>query len=144
MGRTSDVYFDELNVGLIPLLKTRLGTELIEKYPRLPDTIQFHRVTCNFVHKSIFNHPIVTYKNFLPPITDICPILFHDDDIFGLPNIHTIPGNNHIKDQLRESSRTQQYVLSTNNEEPIHAHYKEAIVDIPPGLAADSDGAITR
>ena len=57
----------------------------------------------------------------LPPISHICPINFYDDDIFGIPYIRTIPVNCPLRDQLPKSSRTQQFLLSLNNEEPIHA-----------------------
>ena len=120
-GRASDVYFDELNVGLNPHHPSRLGTELISTYPDIPDSSRYPRVTCDLTHKSIFDHPIITYDVLLPPIDHICPIKFYDDDIFSLPYIKTLPKNNIIRDQLPENSTTQQFLLSLNAEEPIHA-----------------------
>ena len=70
----------------------------------------------------IFENPVITYNVLLPGIDQICPLKFHDDDIYiyGLPYIKSIPMNCTIRDQLPESSRTQQFLISLNGEEPIH------------------------
>ena len=104
-------------MGLNPLLHTRLGTKLILQYPNIPDTSRYQCITCNLTHKSIFYHLIVTYKVFLPGIDDICPIKFYEDEIFGIPCIKTIPTNCPLRDQLPESSRTQQIIIDLNGED---------------------------
>ena len=43
-------YFDELNMGLNPLDKTRLCTELVLKYPDKQYKSRVQRVTCNLTH----------------------------------------------------------------------------------------------
>ena len=75
----------------------------------------------NVSHNSIFENPVITYNVFLPGINQICPLKFHDDEIYDLPYIKSIPMNCTIRDQLPESSRTQQFLISRNGEESIHA-----------------------
>ena len=43
-------YFDELNMGLNPLDKIRLCTELVLKYPDKQYKSRVQRVTCNLTH----------------------------------------------------------------------------------------------
>ncbi len=120
-GRAFNVYLNELNVGLNPLHTSRLGTELILKYPKVPDSDRFQRVTSDLAYKSIFDHPIITYEIYLPTIDQICPLKFYDDDIFGLPYLRLIPHNCQLQAQLPDSSHTLHFLLSLNTYEPIHA-----------------------
>ena len=70
-------------MGLNPILETRLGTELILKYPNVPDTSRFKRVMCDITHNSIFENPVITYNVFLLGIDQICPLKFQLHRLFS-------------------------------------------------------------
>ena len=121
IGRSSHVYFDELNVGLKSSHKTKFGTELIQKYPHNPNTTEFKIATSNIQPIPILQHPITTYKIVLPHINESCMLKFYDDPTYGIPYIKSIPPSPYIGKQLPKISLTQQYLISLNKEEPIHA-----------------------
>ena len=121
IARSSHVYFDELNVGLKPTDKTKFGTDLIESYPTIPDTTKYSISETKIQTIPILQYPITKYKIILPDFNETCIIKFYDDKTFNLPYIKSIPSTSYIGKQLPEPSRTQQYLISLQDEEPIHA-----------------------
>ena len=119
-GRSSHVYFDELNVGTKSPHKPQYGDELIKQYPHLPDSTQYKTSTCHIQNTPILSHPITTYKIILPDKHDSCNIKFYDDKDYGIPYIKSIQPTSFIGKQLPQPSLTQQYLISIENEEPIH------------------------
>ena len=115
------MYFDELNVGLKSSHKTKFGTELIEKYPSIPNTDKLQISTCDIQPISILHHPITTYKILLLKLNETCPIKFYDDKTYGIPYIRSIAPTSFIGRQLPPTSHTQKYLISLENEEPIYA-----------------------
>ena len=121
IGRSLHVYFDELNVGIKTRHKSKYGMELITRYPQVPDTQQYPISKCDIQPIPILSHPITTYKLILPDKDEICNIKFYDDTDYGIPYIKSIPPKSHLGKQLPKTSLTQQYLISMDNEEPIHA-----------------------
>ena len=121
IGRSAHVYFDELNVGLKTDHKPKFGKALIENYPSTPDPTKFEISTIQTQELPILQHPITTYKLLLPIINETTSIKFYDDTTFGIPYIRSIPASSFIGKQLPKQSLTQQYLISLENEEPIHA-----------------------
>ena len=121
IGRSSHVYFDELNVGLKSPHKIKFGMELIQKYPELPNTKDFKLSECKMQNIPILTHPITTYKVILPKLNENCNIKFYNDDAYGIPYIKSIPPSSHIGHQLPKIALNQQFLISIKNEEPVHA-----------------------
>ena len=109
IGRSSHVYFDETNVGITPSHKPKLGPQLIQKYPDIPDTKLFANIKCDIQDIPILQNPITTYKIILLKINESCIIIFYDDDTYGIPYIKSIPPTSYIGKQLPKISLTQQY-----------------------------------
>ena len=63
----------------------------------------------------------ITFEVVLPLQDEICPITFHNDDIYGLPYIKHIPAHTPIGRQLPTPVLRQQWILGIGTEEPIHA-----------------------
>ena len=61
IGRSSHVYFDELNVGLNSTHKPKFGEILIQKYPDIPNTQQYEIATSKIQSMPILTHPITTF-----------------------------------------------------------------------------------
>ena len=85
-------------------------------YRILVDSNELHAISLIILFLTIQSLRIV----FLPDIDQICPLKFYDDEIYGLPYIKSIPMNCMTRDQLLESLRSQQFLISLNGEEPIH------------------------
>ena len=121
-GRTSHAYFDELNIGVHQNLPaTTVGKQLVQTYPDIPTDIQMTEVQSDIVNLPILQEPAVTFEVYLPPIDASCPIKFYDDDKYGLPYVRNIPKTSPIGQQLPAAALKQQWILSIENEEPIHA-----------------------
>ena len=121
IGRSSHVYFDEFNVGLKSSQKPKFGAELIKKYPNIPSTDKLQICTCNIQQIPILQHPITTYKILLPKLNETYHLIFYDDKVYGIPYKQSIAPTSFIGRQLPPASHTQQYLISLENEEPIHA-----------------------
>ena len=127
-GRTSHAYFDELNIVLGTTHTTTQSTipynpgkYLISKYPTIPPDMKLSPIKSNLSTLPILIHPAVTFKVVLPPKDEICPITFHNDDIYGLPYVKHIPAHTPIGRQLPSPVLQQQWILGIGTEEPIHA-----------------------
>ena len=121
IARSSHVYFDELNVGLKPHHKSKLGTDLIKIYPKTPDTENYSLSEIKIQPLPILTHPITTYKIILPDFNETCTLKFYDDNAYGIPYIKSIPPTSFIGKQLPKQTLTQQYLIALHTEEPIHA-----------------------
>ncbi len=122
VGRSSHVYFDETNVGININKKRNLGSQLVHTYPNIPDIKQFDTTTTIHLQDiPILHHPITTYKIILPRNDQTCSLKFYDDETYGIPYIRSIQPKSYIGQQLPQSALTQQYLISIENEEPIHA-----------------------
>ena len=121
IGRSSHVYFDELNIGLNSPNNSKFGMDLIAKYPHIPDQAKYTISKSQIQDIPILTHPITTYKIVLPQNNEICSIKFYNDEKYGLPYIKSIPPSSFIGKQLPKIAHTQQYLISLENEEPIHA-----------------------
>ena len=74
-------------------------------------------------NKRLINHistTAVPYKIYLPPVDQICPITFLNDDTYGLPYVRCIPPTFPIGQQLPTAALKQQWILGIGTEEPIH------------------------
>ena len=87
-GCASHTYFDELSIGMGGNTKIQPhGTKLISQFPNLPHDGIFSEIHSDIMKLPILKEPAVTYEVYLPPIDQICPITFLDDDIYGLPYV---------------------------------------------------------
>ena len=62
-----------------------------------------------------------SYYETIPKFNETCIIKFYDDENYGLPYIKSILPSSFIGKQLPKEALTQQYLISIENEEPIHA-----------------------
>ena len=85
IGRSSHVYFDELNVGLNFTHDSKLGADLIKNYPKTPDTSDYKLTISDIQKIPILLHPITTYKILLPDVKQTCTLKFYDDETYGIP-----------------------------------------------------------
>lgn len=60
-------------------------------------------------------------KILLPEVNQPCQLKFYNDTTYGIPYIKSIPPSSFIGKQIPQASLTQQYLISIENEEPIHA-----------------------
>ena len=108
-------------MGLKSSHTSKFGTDLIHKYPQVPNTTDYTIATSTIQPIPILNHPITTYKLILPNTNVTCSLKFYDDATYGIPYIKSIAPSSYIGQQQPKISLTQQYFISLNEEEPIHA-----------------------
>ena len=120
LGRSSNIYFDELNIGANTKMPAP-GQSLMDAYPDLPITAITSQLDVNLQSFPFCQDPIVTYTIQLPPKTIDCIVKFYDDDAYGIPYIRSLASHHPIGRQLPPTARTQQWLLALGSEEPIHA-----------------------
>ena len=83
--RTSHAYFEKLSVDMhSTTCAFNPSKHLISNYPKLPENIKLSNITSNLATLSILPHLTVTYKVYLPETDQCCPIIFQNNEEYGL------------------------------------------------------------